>query len=108
MEALEELADDIADDICDILSETRWIGFVTRVANGTVTLSSGADAGLTPGTKLELYNSDRIFKNPRGGRFFVPGTKTGEIEIRVVNPKSAEAILLPDSKAKPGYAVRFR
>ncbi len=108
MEALQDLAEDIADDICEILNDTSWIGFVTRVADKTVTLSSGADVGLTPGTKLELYNSDRIFKNPRGGRFFVPGTKTGEIEITTVNPNSARATLLPDSKAGPGYAVRIR
>ena len=108
MEVLEELAEEIAEDICEILGDTRWIGFVTRVAGGTVTLSSGADVGLTPGTKLELYNSDRIFKNPRGGRFFVPGIKTGEIEITAVNPNSAQATLLPDSKAGPGYTVRFR
>ncbi len=108
MGALQDLAEEIADDICEILNATSWIGFVTRVADSTVTLSSGADVGLTPGTKLELYNSDRIFKNPRGGRFFVPGIKTGEIEITAVNQNSARATLLPDSKAAPGYAVRFR
>jgi len=107
MGALEELAEDIADDVCELLDETPWIGFVTRVDNDTVTLSSGADAGLTPGIRLELYNSDRIFKTRRG-RFFVPGTKTGEIEITAVNPHSARAILLPDSKAGAGYAVRVR
>ena len=108
MEAFQDLAEEISDDVCEILNDTYWIGFVTRVADSTVTLSSGADVGLTPGTKLELYNSDRIFKNPRGGRFFVPGIKTGEIEITAVNPDSARATLLPDSKAAPGYAVRFR
>ncbi len=108
MEAFQELAEDIADDICDILNDTYWIGFVTGVSGDTVTLSSGADVGLEPGAKLELYNSDKIFQNSNGGRFFVPGTKTGEIEITTVNPKSARATLLPDSKAGPGYAVRLR
>ncbi len=108
MEAFQELAENIADDVCESLNDTYWIGFVTGVADTTVTLSSGADVGLAPGAKLELYNSDKIFQNPNGSRFFVPGTKTGEIEITTVNPQSARATLLPDSKAGPGYAVRLR
>lgn len=107
MDALEDLAEDIADQVCEVLNDMPWIGFVTRVDNNTVTLSSGLDAGLTPGTRLELYNSDRIFKTP-GGRFFVPGIKTGDIEITTVHPNSAEATLLPDAKAGPGYVVRVR
>jgi len=107
MDVLEELAENIAEDVCERLDDTAWIGFVARVAGDTVTLSSGADVGLKPGIRLALYNSDRIFKTP-GGRFFVPGTKTGEIEITTVHPHTAEATLLPDSKAGPGYVVRVR
>ena len=108
MEAFKELAETIADDLCEILDDTPWISFVTQVDDRMVTLSSGADAGLKPGNKLELYSSDKVFSIPQGSRFFIPGTKSGEIEITEVNPKNARARLLPGSTAGPGYAVRFR
>ena len=107
MEVLEELAENIAEDVCEQLDDTAWIGFVTRVDGGTVTLSSGADVGLKPGIRLALYNSDRTFRTP-GGHYFVPGTQTGEVEITTVQPHTAKASLLPDSKAGPGYVVRVR
>lgn len=107
MEAFREIAEDIAHDVCDILNDMPWIGFVTRVEKNIVTLSAGSDAGLVPGRRLELYNSDRIFQTPKGTRFFVPGTKTGEIEITAVETSRARATLLPDSNARPGYTVRI-
>ena len=108
MEAFEEIAENIAEDVCDILNDMPWVGFVTRVEANRVTLSAGTDAGLVPGQRLELYNSDRVFQTPKGTRFFVPGTKTGEIEITAVEAGRAQATLLPDSVAGPGYAVRIR
>ena len=108
MEAFKDLAEEIADDICEILDDTPWIGFVTQVDDRTVTLSSGAEAGLKPGKKLELYSSNKMLDNPNGNLFFVPGIKSGEIEITQVTPNSARARLLPGSTAEPGYAVRFR
>jgi len=108
MEAFQEIAEDIAADVCTILNDMPWIGFVTRVEDNIVTLSAGSDAGLVPGRRLELYSSDRMFQTPKGTRFFVPGNKTGEIEITAVATDSARATLLPDSKAGPGYTVRAR
>jgi len=108
IDAFQEIAEDIAEDVCDILDDMPWIGFVTRVEKNIVTLSSGSDAGLVPGRRLELFSSDRIFQTPKGTRFFVPGTKTGEIEITAVEAGRARATLLPDSKAGPGYTVRIR
>jgi len=108
MKAFRELSENIADDICEILSDTPWIGFVTRVDKHVVTLSSGADVGLVPGKKLELYSSDKILTGPHGNRFYIPGTKSGGIEVVEVNPHSSRARLLPESAAGPGYAVRFR
>lgn len=108
METFQEMAEDIAADVCDSLNDMPWIGFVIGVDNDTVTLSSGSDAGLVPGHRLELYSSDRLYQTPRGSRFFVPGSKTGEIEITAVEASRARATLLPDSKAGPGYTVRMR
>ncbi len=108
MKTFRELSEDIADDVCELLADTPWIGFVTRVDNQVVTLSSGADVGLAPGKKLELYNSDKTLPGLHGNRFYVPGIQSGEIEIIEVNPHSARARLLPESTAAPGYAVRFR
>ncbi len=108
MEAFTELAESIADNVCEILDDTPWVGFVTQVDDRVVTLSSGADTGLQPGRKLELYSSDKTLSIPNGNQFFLPGTKSGEIEITEVYPDSARARLLPGSTASPGYAVRFR
>lgn len=108
MEAFQEIAEDIADDVCAILNDLPWIGFVTRVENNSVSLSSGSEAGLVPGRRLELYSSDRVFQTPKGTHFFVPGAKTGELEITTVAAGSARGILLPDSTAKSGYTVRTR
>ena len=107
IQVLSEVAEDIADDICDRLNDTAWIGFVTRVTDKMVTLSTGKEIGLEPGFKLELYSSNRIFKDANGGHFFVPGIKTGQIQITAVNANSAQATLLPDAKAEAGYAVRL-
>jgi len=105
-ETFEEIADDMGESICDTLSSLPWRGFLTSIKDDKIIISSGSKAGLKQGDILEVYDSSNIFQGARGQRFFMPGSKTGEVKITVVSADRAEAVVVSGEEITPGSSVR--
>jgi hypothetical protein len=105
-ETINKLLSDVGDSICEAVQAQRWNGFITRVDGDKLVISSGSRIGLQPGDILEVYDSSKIIEGAGGQRFYVPGLKSGEIEISVLTENEAEATLVSGDSIKPGSTVR--
>lgn len=105
-ETLNKLVSDVGDSICEVVKDQRWNGFITKVDGDKLVISSGSRIGLKPGDILEVYDSSRTMEGAGGQRFYVPGLKTGEIEISVLTEYEAEATLVSGDSIQPGSTVR--
>jgi hypothetical protein len=105
-ETINKLLSDVGDNICETVRAQRWNGFITRVNGDKFVISSGSRVGLQPGDILEVYDSSRIIEGAGGQRFYVPGLKSGEIEISVLTENEAEATLVSGDSIQPGSTVR--
>jgi hypothetical protein len=103
-EAIQRIMPDIVDGICAALADYSWKGYVVSTFNNKVTISSGSDSGLVSGNILEVYERN-IVEGTQGHRFFIPGIKTGEIQLTEVYPDRSEAILISGSFVKEWSAV---
>ena len=105
-EAFEKVASSISEAVCDAVKFQPWRGFLTAVNDNEIIISSGNRVGLKQGDILEVYDISNVFQGAQGQRFFVPGLKTGEIEITAVSADKAEAVVVSGDKIKPGSSVR--
>ena len=105
-EALEKIASSISEAVCEAVKVQPWRGFLTAVNDNKIIVSSGEGAGLKQGDILEVYDISNVFQGAQGQRFFVPGLKTGEVEITAVSADKAEAVVVSGDKIKPGSSVR--
>jgi len=107
-EAFEKVASDMSETVCDALESQHWKGFITAVNENAIIISSGERVGLKQGDILEVYDISNVFQGAQGQRFFVPGLKTGEVEITAVSADKAEAVVVSGDKIKPGSSVRLK
>jgi hypothetical protein len=105
-ETLHRLLGDIGDNICWAIESLPWIGFLTRIDGQRHIISSGSRVGLQVGDVLEVYDSSKIINGVGGQRFFMPGSKTGEIKIVTISENSAQAERVSGEKIKAGSTVR--
>ena len=105
-EAFEQVASGMSEAVCDAVKFQPWRGFLTTVNDNEIIISSGNRVGLKQGDILEVYDISNIFQGAQGQRFFVPGAKTGEVEITAVSADKAEAVVVSGDKIKPGSSVR--
>ncbi len=106
--ALAHIAEAMGEKICDTVGVLPWKGYVVSTANDKIIISSGRRAGLLRGDILEVYESGKIIQGKDGGRFFLPGLKTGEIKITAVYPDKAQAVLVKGDAIKTGSSVRIK
>jgi len=105
-EAFKQVASSTSEAVCDAVKFQPWRGFLTAVNGNKIIISSGNRVGLKQGDILEVYNISNVFQGAQGQRFFVPGLKTGEVEITAVSADKAEAVVVSGDKIKPGSSVR--
>ena len=106
-ETLEYMATMLGEQICDALSGQYWKSYVLSKDGMRIIIASGRKAGLIPGMKLAVYNSSKVVKGLEEERFFLPGTKTGEIKITYVHPDKSEAVTISDDDIQEGSTVRL-
>ena len=105
-EAFEQIASGISEAVCDAVKFQPWRGFLTAVNDNEIIISSGNRVGLKQGDILEVYDISNVFQGAQGQRFFVPGLKTGEVEITAVSSDKAEAVVVSGDQIKPDSSVR--
>ncbi len=105
-EAFEQVASGMSEAVCEAVKFQPWRGFLTAVNDNEIIISSGERVGLKQGDILEVYDISNVFQGAQGQRFFVPGLKTGEVEITAVSADKAEAVVVSGDKIKPDSSVR--
>lgn len=105
-ETLNKLLTDVGDSICDTVKDQPWAGYITRIENEKLIISSGTRTGLKLGDVLEVYESDRIIQGVGGQRFFTPGLKIGEIEIVAITENQTQAVVITADEIKVGSTVQ--
>ena len=95
--------------IVDALAATQWEGRVVAWDEGTVVVNAGADAGMTPGSRLRVERVGNVFTDPDTGQILGEQRMTiGEVVITSVQPKMAFGQFMPGAGAaepKRGDAV---
>jgi hypothetical protein len=92
--AVFEIIQEMADSVCDVLIRKPWKGYVVKVSEETLTLSSGSRSGLSAGRVLKVYEPGQRIQGSEGQTFLLPGKKIGEIRITTVSSDSAEAVAI--------------
>ncbi len=98
LDALARIAAELEEDICDGIMKRPWQGFVTRIDQDRIHISSGSNAGLEVGDRFEVFPQGKVITGLGGERFWLPGPKAGRIELVTVEPQSSEAITFPDTQ----------
>jgi hypothetical protein len=104
--AFKAIADEMGEKICDAIVFQPWKGFITSVDDDKIHLNFGGKIGLKIGDLFSVFDSNKMFEGLEGRRFFMPGTKTGEIKITAVHPDTAEAILVLGHDIQSGFCVQ--
>jgi len=104
--AYAKIAPDMGAAVCNAVVKQPWKGFLASINDNKITISAGARVGLKQGDLLEAYDTTNIFQNAQGQRFFMPGLKTGEVQITAVSQDTAEAVIVSGDKIKPGDSVK--
>jgi hypothetical protein len=107
-EEILDIADEMGDRICDAIASQPWTGYVASVVKEKIVISSGSNAGIVPGQLFEVYKGGNIIPGADGQRFFVPGEKIGEIQVDLVLPDKAVAVLVSGDGIKQGDTVRIK
>lgn len=106
-EAFEHISAEAGKRVCDIMKKESWKGYVSSVSGNKITISSGSNMGVARGKAFEIFENS-LMVGMQGQRFFVPGSKTGEVKITEVFDNSAEALIVSGDSIKEGYTVRAK
>jgi len=104
--AFSEMAEQLGEQLCDVLRDVRWEGSITSVEGNQVVIPFGSESGFQVGDQLAVYALKEILEGASGHRFFVPGFKTGEIEVTAVYANRLEATVLDGAATQPNSLVR--
>lgn len=107
-ETLTQLLEDMGAAICDALFDQRWAGYITAVNGDKISISSGGRIGLKRGDILEVYDSSQIMEGVEGERFYLPGSKVGEIKLTAVSENSATAVPIMGRDLKANSFLRLK
>jgi hypothetical protein len=92
--AVLEIVQNMADAVCDAVKQKPWKGYVVKVSEETLTLSSGSRSGLSAGRVLKVYEQGPRIQGADGLTFLQPGKMIGEIKITTVSSDSADAVAI--------------
>ena len=106
--AVFEIIQELADAVCDTLIQKPWEGYVAKVSEETLTLSSGSRSGLSVGRVLKVYEPGQRIQGYEGQTFLLPGKKIGEIRITTVFSDSAEAVATSGGGFQVDYVVKTK
>jgi hypothetical protein len=107
-EAVKKIAGKMGEKICNIVVDQPWKGFIASVNANQIMINSGGKVGLKTGDLFDVFDSSGIFNGAAGQRFFIPGSKIGEIKITAVYPDTAEAMLVSGHDIRAGYTIRTK
>ena len=107
-DALLNVSIPLGEKICDAVNIQPWKGYVISSLDDKIIISSGKKSGFILGNKLEVYDSGSIFEGKDGQKFFIPGSKIGEIKITALYPDKAEASPVSGKNITVGSVVKIK
>jgi len=107
-DSIGRMAAEMGESVCDAVGRQPWRGYIISAPEDTFIISSGEEVGLKPGDILEVYDTGKLVEGAQGQQFFIPGPKTGEIEITAVYPEKSEAVSVSGEGIKAGSLVRTK
>ena len=107
MQPVENIIARMNAPVSESLNMMPWKGSIVLVTQNSITLSSGRQAGLVPGNILDVFDV-KLIEGFQGKTFYMPGNKTGEIQIKNVYPKESEAVLVSGKDVKVDNFVKPR
>jgi lipopolysaccharide export system protein LptA len=107
MQPVEKIIAQMNAPVSDSLNAMLWKGSIVSVTQNSITLSSGKDAGLEQGNIFDVFDV-KIIEGFQGQTFYMPGGKTGEIQIKNVYPNGSEAVLISGKDVKVDNFVKPR
>lgn len=102
---LKNIAGEIGGNLSEAMSEWQWNGYITAITKDNIFISSGQKTGLIPGNLFDVYEIKTV-EGFQGSKFYLPGTKTGKIQITKVYPDNAEAVLVEGTKVRAGSMIK--
>jgi lipopolysaccharide export system protein LptA len=106
-EAFEQISKEAGKKICETMRTETWKGYISSVSGDRITISSGRGMGVVEGKTFEVFGSSMII-GTQGRRFFVPGTKIGEVRITKVLDGTSEAVMVSGGAIREGYTIRAK
>ncbi len=106
LEEIEALLEPVARRITDVVAILPWVGYIHEVSGDRITLASCGEAGLEAGDVLDVLDNQRVIQGMENAHFFLPGLKTGEIEVTSVSAGQVEARILSGTRILAGSPVK--
>lgn len=107
-ELIEIMADLIDDKICSAAGDQAWKSYIVSSGEDEVMISSGEKYGLRPGRVLEVFDSNTIIEGMQKQRYFMPGKKVAEIQVKTVTADRARAIVLSGGDIRQWSVVKVK
>jgi hypothetical protein len=107
-ETVKYVASILGEKTCDAISGEPWKSYIVSIDGNTVTIASGANAGLEVGMELNAFDPGRLIKGIKDQQFFLPGSVVGEIKVTKVHPSRAEATMVENNGIQVGSPVRLQ
>ena len=85
-EVAQEMGEALGERMGDAIAESEWTASVIAVEDGRLTISAGSEAGLQPGDRFAVLDTEGTLTGIDGQRYVVPGIKIGDITVDQTAP----------------------
>jgi len=90
------------------LSRLAWKSRIASIDNQEVIVNAGRDAGLRPGTVLEVFGNNNSMTSFNGHAYPLPGSKVGELRITSVRARHSIATPVKGNDFKTNQIVKVK
>jgi hypothetical protein len=106
--SLAEIIDDVKDNICEAIELQAWKSYIVAADATDILMAAGSRSNVQAGDIFEVYDSRQAIEGYGGHRYFPPGPKVGEIEVKSVAEDTARAVSVSGSGFQAGQGLRLK
>ncbi|MBT8341685.1 MAG: hypothetical protein HKP58_02965 [Desulfatitalea sp.] len=101
-EAIADMAEDLGRGAAAAMSKAVWMAAVSGTDGTRIQLAVDRGAGLNVGSRLTVFEFQRVLEGFGRQRFLVPGYKVADIQITAVGDRTAEAVATGQADIRVG------
>lgn len=106
--SLTEIIDDVKDNICKAIELQAWKSYIVAADGTDILMAAGSRSNVQAGDIFEVYDNRQAIEGYDGHRYFPPGPKAGEIEVKSVSEDTARAVSISGSGFQAGQGLRLK